>query len=110
MAALDLSTKQSPWTTARADLESSAGNVREVKLPQWCRRFTVNFRTSANADDSGRVASAGTDTAAIGNDVFPCPSGSALSFAINPTSTGTRSIYITGDTASGYAYILLEAV
>jgi hypothetical protein len=108
MAALDLTASQYPFKTARASLEAVSGNVREVKLPKWCRVFTIVFKTSANADDSGRVASSGTDTSAIGDDVFPVPSGSALEIPIAP-SGAARSIYVTGDAGGGYGYILLQA-
>ena len=109
MAALDLSGSTGRIKTARASLEAVGGNVREVKLPKSRRKFTINFRTSANADDSGRVSSAGTDTSAIGTDIFPCPSGSALEIQIQPIAIGTRSIYVAGDAGGGYGYIILEA-
>ena len=109
MAALDLSGSPGPVKTARASLEASAANAREVKLPKWCRKFTCIFKTSANADDAGKFAGAGTDAAAIGNDVFPVPSGSALEIQIEPISIGTRSVFLSGDAGGGYAYIVLEA-
>ena len=105
--ASDMTAAALPFHTERVALSATPGNVVRVDLPPWARKFTVNFRKSDNTDDSGRVASAGTDAAAIGNDCFPCPSGSALSWNI-PAGRTTRSVYITGDTASGFGYVLLE--
>lgn len=109
MAALDLSGSPGPVKTARASLEASAANAREVKLPKWARKFTCVFKTSANADDAGKLCGTGTDAAAIGTDVFPVPSGSALEIKVEPIAIGTRSIFLSGDAGGGYAYIILEA-
>lgn len=106
--ASDLTGTSGPFHTVQIGLSATPGNVVRVDLPPWARKFTVIFKTSANADDAGRVSGAGTDGAAIGVNCFPVPSGQALSCDIASLSS-TRSVYITGDTASGNAHVILEA-
>jgi len=104
----DLTGAGGPTYTYRSTMRA-AGTSTRVDLPDWARKFTVNFRQSdGTSADSGRLATSGTDDTAIGNNVFPCPSGAALEISVGPISSGTRSLYLTGDTATGYAHIVLE--
>ena len=107
MAVNDLSGANGPYLIKRSTL-NAADTAQQVKLPSWCRKVTVMFKTSAFADDSGKVASSGTEGAAIGNDIFPIPSGSALEFKLMPSVLAVNSIYISGDSGSGYATLLIE--
>ena len=107
MAVNDLSGSNGPLVINRSTL-NAADTAQQVKLPSWCRTVTVMFKTSAFADDAGKVASSGTEGAAIGNNIFPVPSGSALEFKLMPSVLATNSIYISGDAGSGYATLLLE--
>ncbi len=105
MAVTDLSTvtRGAGFRTRRVSLPSTAGNVRQVLLPQWARKVEVYFRTSAGADAEGAIADSGTDDAAQSSSAVPCPAGSSWEF----TTVGGGSIYLSG-TASGYAHLVLS--
>jgi hypothetical protein len=108
MAATDLSSLtrgDKGLRTKRVALPSSAGNVREVILPTWARKFAVFFRTSAGADAEGAWATSGTDDAAQSTDAMPCPAGSSWGDLV--LSPGGGSIFLSG-TASGYAHLVLS--
>ena len=107
MAVHDLSGTNGPFVTSRSSL-NAADTAQQVKLPSWARRVTVMFKTSANADDAGKIASSGTEGASIGTDIFQIPSGSAFQWRLLPTPLAVNSIYISGDAGSGFAAILIE--
>ena len=107
MAVNDLTGENGPYAINRSTLNAT-DVAQQVKLPSWARRVTVMFKTSLFADDSGKVASSGTEGAAIGTNIFPVPSGSALEWRLLPQVLSVNSIYISGDAGSGYATILIE--
>jgi hypothetical protein len=105
MAATDLSTvtRGSGFRTRRVSLPASAGNVRQVILPQWCRRVETYFRSSADADAAGAIADSGTDDAAQSSTAVPCPAGSSWELG----TVGGGELYLSGP-AAGYAHLVLS--
>ena len=111
MAATDLSSEALPavgFVTKRVTLDSTANNAREIILPTWARRVSLFIVDGSAAIQSGAVASAGTDGAAIGNDYLPITSG-GLTWRVAPGRTpGGGSIYVSATTASSFAQLMLE--
>lgn len=113
MAATDL-TSVSPGTsglyTKRVTLEATAANAREIQLPTWARRIDLTFKQSdGTTDDSGALASSGTDGAAIGNDTIPIASGATYTVRLSAGREPTGgSIFVRGGTASAYCHIALQ--
>lgn len=105
MAATDYSTvtRGAGFRTRRVSLPSSAGNVRHVILPAWCRRVDTYFTDSSEADADGAIADSGTDDAAQSSSAVPCPAGSSWSL----TTVGGGDLYLSG-AASGYAHLVLS--
>lgn len=106
MAATDLSsvTRGSGWRTRRASLPASAGNVRQIVLPTWCRSVLVTGRDSSGAAADCAVADAGTDDAAQSSSAFRIGAGAALPVNLAP---GGGSIYVSG-AAGGSVDLLLS--
>lgn len=106
MAASDLTSLAPPLAMQRVTLEATAANAREIQLPGWARSVYVTFTSSGGAAEAGKVSHEGTDGAALGNNHMPVPSGSALTLPINVgRSTGARSIFVVGSSASAYAHV-----
>lgn len=106
MAAADLTALASPLAMQRVTLEATATNAREIQLPSWARSVYVAFQSSGFTDEPGRVSHEGTDGATLGNNYMPVPAGAALTLPLNVgRSTGARSIYVAGSTASAYVFV-----
>ena len=113
MAATDLTAVAIPpcgFYTVRVSLEASAGNAREVQLPAWGRRYDIVFKQSdGTSDDAGKIASAGTDGAAIGNDHLPIASGGTYTIrVVAGQQKGGGSIFLAAATNSAYAHICIQ--
>lgn len=106
MAATDLSsvTRGSGWRTRRASLPASAGNVRQIVLPTWCRSVLVIGRDSSGAAADCAVADAGTDDAAQTTSAVRVGAGAGLEVSLAP---GGGSIYVSG-AAGGSVDLLLS--
>jgi len=113
MAVDDLSANNPPTVMRRSSALPAAGTMREITLPTWVRKVTVALKAADQVtDDSGWIAvDEQTDGVAVDkSEAFPVASGGALSFAMTPgRSRGSSTIYVTGDTAAGYCYLVLEA-
>lgn len=94
------------FATRRVAMDGTAGNATEVTTPDWPDKVTVTFTQSDASADTGKIAEAGTDTSAIGNDHFPVASGGAYEWNLGPG--GGRLIYLAGGTNSGFAHVMYE--
>jgi hypothetical protein len=96
--------------TKRIALEATATNAREIICPEWARRADLVFKQSdGTTDDTGALASSGTDGAAIGNDKIPIASGATYTFRLSAgRSPAGGSIFVAGGTASAFVHIALQ--
>lgn len=112
MATQDLTPLTGSVATARVALEATAANAREVLCPVWANQMTVTFVQSDGATaDTGKIAGAGVDGSAMGNNHFPVSSGGALAFSLrgNDEVGGAKSVYLSAGTNSAFAYVIFEA-
>jgi len=93
-----------PFSVKRAAMNATAGNCSKITLPDLCEQVVISFTTDGTTADSGRLASAGTDGAAIGNDVFPIGSGAAYR---HDCALGGHVLYLAGDTNSSFAHLAM---
>ena len=112
-AAADYSTVATPANglyIVRLALDAGAGNAREFIPPVWAGRFTVRLKkTDDTTDESGGLATSGTDGAAIGNDTMPIDAGSTYTTRIaNPGQRAGGSLFLTDATGSGFAHLSFE--
>jgi hypothetical protein len=115
MAAVDLSGVATPANgvhIVRVAMEAVAGNVTQVTPPVWATRMTLQIKKAdESTDDVGKIASSGTQGAAIGNDWIEIAAGALYTTAI--AKVGNRaggSFYITEATGSGFAHMSFELV
>ena len=97
----------------RAALDATAGDVVAITLPSWCRVLDIYVKQSDDStDDTGKLATTGTDSAAVGNNWFPIPAGQGLTINTGLTITQPAAsppvIYLAAATASAYAHLLLR--
>lgn len=111
MAATDLSAVAMPavgYYCVRVTLDASAGNAREVVLPEWARRVSVFIADASIVLGTGGIASSGTDGAAIGSDILPI-TAAGLTWRTAPgRANGGGSMFLTATAASSYAHVMLE--
>lgn len=111
--AVDLSSLTGPWAIKRVAMDATAGNVVAVTLPTWARRASASFKQTDDATaDTGKIASSGTDGAAIGNDFMPVASGAERSWPVTGGKERNRAgvvIYVAGGTNSGYMHLEVSA-
>jgi len=95
----------------RIALEATATNAREIQLPEWARRVDVQFIESDDTkDDSGKVASSGTDGSAIGSDAIRVGAGAVYTFRTAAgRATGGGSMFVAASTANAYCIVCLQA-
>lgn len=109
----DYSSEAAPTFTKRVALSSTAGNAVAVTLPKRTRALTVTFKQSdGTTDDSGKITSSATESSPIGDDAYPI--GAGVHFGGYPIGEGLSTaaeaptVYLAGDTASGYAHIIVQ--
>jgi hypothetical protein len=113
MAATDL-TSTAPDTAGihivRVALEATAANAREIQLPEWARRVDLQFvQSDDSTDDSGKVASSGTDGSAIGSNAIRVAAGAVYTFRVSAgRAKGGGSLYVAASTASAYCIVCLQ--
>ena len=109
--ATDLSALAGPAATKRITMDASAGNAEQVTLPAWASAVLIKIRDSGGTDTTGSYSYAGTDGAAIGNDVMPIDTtGAVIYVRANPGEANLRTVYLASDSAGGYAHVaILEA-
>ena len=112
MAADNFSTIAGQWATRRTLALPNADTTRRVISPEWARRATVTFvAAEGSTADTGKVASTGTDGAAIGTDAYPIVSGGSFTFRLaagRGRVEGGASLYVTGGTNAGYCHVFYE--
>lgn len=108
MAATDYSavTRGSGFATRRASLPASAGNVRQIILPQWCRVVLLSIRDSSGVAGDGAIAHTGTDDAAQSSNALRIGAGTGLELQLTP---GGGSLYVSGP-AGGTVDLVLSRV
>ena len=111
MAIVDISTAPRP-TAPREVALPAAGLIRQVTLPKWLRTVTVTFKTvdKVTADSGWWAIDGQSDEAPLDKGkAAPIAGGAAFSFAVTSgRPTGLTTLYLSGDSGSGYAYLTLE--
>lgn len=91
----------------------AAGEALAVTLPSWGRTLTVLFvQSDGTTADSGRISVGVTesDGGAISSHAMPIGEGGAYAFHLGGGGRviDGATVYLAGDTASGYAHIHVE--
>ena len=96
--------------TRSATLDATANDATAITLPAWCVSFDIFIKKADDAtDDSGKLATSGTDSAAIGTHYFPIPSGQGLTVNLPHANTAdTHTIYVSGATGADLAKFVLR--
>lgn len=115
--AVDLSTTyphppRAGSVTCRVACDATIGETVAVTIPRWARVVSISFKRSDDAtDEAGKVATAGTDNTAIGDDWTPIGAGQERPFRLaSPKHVLAQApiLYLAAASASAYAHLVLE--
>jgi len=100
--------------TGRVALDGTAANCTQITVNARYQRVTLTFKQSdGTTADAGKVASAGTDGAAIGNDHFPVPADNALAVSLGGRASSQKAVavdvFVAADTNSAFCHYLCES-
>lgn len=101
--AIDLSAVSGPWAFRRAAAHATPGNLEVVTIPDWCKTLTIR----AAGSGSLKLASEGTQDAAVGSHYLTLEAGQAVTF--RSVHVSRYALRLTGTVSSDPVEFILES-